>query len=62
MISPLFALHDLRSFKIDVTDTVAADRAIGGRLPALCRDDLETIPQAWKDIEELGLQWLRSGT
>ncbi|KAG1839273.1 hypothetical protein C8R48DRAFT_679873 [Suillus tomentosus] len=43
-------------------DTVAADRAIGGWLPALCRDDLETIPQAWKDIEELELQWLRSGT
>lgn len=62
MISPLFALHALRSFKIDVMDTVAADRAIGGRLPALCRDDLETIPQAWKDIEELELQWLRSGT
>ncbi|KAG2036065.1 hypothetical protein BDR03DRAFT_1011988 [Suillus americanus] len=62
MISPLFALHDLRSFKIDVVDTVAAGHAIGGLMPALCRDDLETIPQAWKDIEELELQWLRSGT
>ncbi|KAG1742810.1 hypothetical protein EDB19DRAFT_596817 [Suillus lakei] len=62
MISPLFALHALRSFKIDVTDMVAAGDAIGGLMPALCRDDLETIPQAWKDIEELELQWLRSGT
>ncbi|KAG1858152.1 hypothetical protein F4604DRAFT_1795202 [Suillus subluteus] len=62
MISPLFALHDLRSFKIDVVDTVTAGHAIGGLMPALCRDDLETIPQAWKDIEELELQWLRSGT
>ncbi|KAG1862490.1 hypothetical protein DFJ58DRAFT_912513 [Suillus subalutaceus] len=62
MISPLFALHDLRSFKIDVMNTVAAGHAIGGLMPALCRDDLETIPQAWKNIEELELQWLRSGT
>jgi hypothetical protein len=62
MISPLFALHGLRSFKIDVMDTVAAGHAIGGLMPALCKDDLETIPQAWEDIEELELQWLRSGT
>ncbi|KAG1765345.1 hypothetical protein EDD22DRAFT_408875 [Suillus occidentalis] len=62
MISPLFALHGLRSFKINVMDTVAAGHAIGGLMPALCKDDLEIIPKAWKDIEELELQWLRSGT
>ncbi|KAG2145997.1 uncharacterized protein EDB93DRAFT_1328976 [Suillus bovinus] len=62
MISPLFTLHALHNFKIDVMDTVAAGHAIGGLMPALCRDDLETIPQAWKDIEELELHWLRSGT
>lgn len=62
MISPLFTLHGLHSFKIDVMDTVAAGHAIGGLMPALCKDDLEIIPQAWKDIEELELQWLRSGT
>ncbi|KIK32787.1 hypothetical protein CY34DRAFT_18795 [Suillus luteus UH-Slu-Lm8-n1] len=61
MISPLFALRGLRSLKIDVMDTVAAGHAIGGPMPALCKDDLEIIPQAWKDIEELELQWLRSG-
>ncbi|KAG1808247.1 uncharacterized protein BJ212DRAFT_1303121 [Suillus subaureus] len=62
MISPLFALHALHSFKINVMDTVVAGHAIGGLMSAFCRDDLETIPQAWNDIKELELQWLRSGT
>ncbi|KAG2059153.1 hypothetical protein BDR06DRAFT_968139 [Suillus hirtellus] len=57
-----YFFSDPFNFKINVTDMVAADHAIGRWLPVLCRDDLETIPQAWKDIEELGLQWLRSGT
>ncbi|KAG1732234.1 uncharacterized protein EDB91DRAFT_678554 [Suillus paluster] len=62
MLSPLFAFRALRSFKIDLIDTVAVDDAIGGPMPVICRDDLEMIPQVWRDIEELEIQWLRSGT
>ncbi|KAG0707347.1 hypothetical protein DFH29DRAFT_25092 [Suillus ampliporus] len=62
MLSPLFALRALRSFKIDLIDTAAVGDAIGGPMPVLSRYDLEIIPQAWKDIEELEIQWLRSGT